>query len=423
MKHNYIKVIAVLTTCAMLIGCGQSEAYVDKNSNQAQIIFSWWGNDDRHAYTMDGVDLFNKQNPNIVVSYRYGEWSGFERKNNVWMESNTQADVMQINYGWLDTYSSDGNGYYDLYQLTDYIDLSGYDENDLSFGEIDGKLNAIPIAYNTSTICFNEKLFDEYGLDIPKTWDDLFDAAETLREHDIYVLGAAKKHVMLMLYTYYEQTQGKTVFDRDGNLVIDQEGVGYILDFYTKLLDEEVLLPIDQFERAQFANGVCAGSLFWISDADNYCGALKDNGGSPVISAYPMSEDAEMFGLYMKPATMYAISDITDYPEESAQLLNYLINDKFMIELQATEKGVPANHRAVEVLEKEGLVEGFGFDAYNQMQEDKDKMSSIIPAMENEDTIDAFMTNSDAYIYDVQNREETIKNIYKDMRESLKQDS
>lgn len=421
MKLKCVKAITILLILSMLIGCGRQEVvYVDGNNDKAQISFSWWGNDNRHAYTMDGVDLFNRQKLNIAVSYRYGEWAGYERKNNIWVESNSQADVMQINYAWLNTYSPDGNGYYDLYQLSDYIDFSGYDENDLAFGEIDGKLNAIPIAYNTSTICFNKKILDDYDLEIPKTWEDLFEAADILSEQDICVLGAVHKHVMLLLYSYYEQTQGKVIFDKEGRLTVDHDGIGYLLDFYKRMLDEKVLLPIDQFERAQFANGKCAGSLFWISDADNYCGALKDNGGNPVFSTYPMAETAKMSGLYIKPATMYSISSITEYPAESAELLNYLINDKYMIELQGTEKGVPANKNAVKILEKEGLVEGFGFDAYNQMQNDKDKMNNIVPAMENEGVIDAFMMNADAYMYGVKSREEVINSIYDEMHEALK---
>ena len=41
---------------------------------------------------------------------------------------------MLINYGWLDTYSSDGSGFYDLNTLSDYIDFENYTEEELAFG-------------------------------------------------------------------------------------------------------------------------------------------------------------------------------------------------------------------------------------------------------------------------------------------------
>ena len=125
------------------------------------------GNDARHAYTMDGVDEFQKQNPDIDVEYHYGDWNGYEKRMQVWMKSHTETDVMQINYAWLDTYSRDGSGYYDLYQLKDYIDLDNFTKEDLAFGEKNGKLNAIPIAFNTSTVYYNKKIYDAYGLSLP----------------------------------------------------------------------------------------------------------------------------------------------------------------------------------------------------------------------------------------------------------------
>ena len=69
---------------------------------------------------------------------------------------------MQINYGWLSQYSPDGEGYYDLYQLSDYIDLSGYSQADLDFGTVNGKLNALPIAYNSTVTFYNKDIFDKY---------------------------------------------------------------------------------------------------------------------------------------------------------------------------------------------------------------------------------------------------------------------
>jgi oligogalacturonide transport system substrate-binding protein len=51
------------------------------------------------------------------------------------MNSGTNADVMQINFNWLEEYSADGTGYYDLNKLKDLIDLSGYTSEDLKVGQ------------------------------------------------------------------------------------------------------------------------------------------------------------------------------------------------------------------------------------------------------------------------------------------------
>lgn len=396
-----------------LTGCGQKTKSASQNI--VEIEYAWWGNDNRHTYTMDGVDEFMVDNPEINVNYRYGEWSGFERKNNIWTESNTQADVMQINYAWLDTYSKDGNGYYDLYQLADYIDLSAFDETDLLFGEVDGKLNAIPIAYNTSTYICNKDMFDAYGLEVPKTWDDLIAASAKMSKDNKYVIGTSKKHLILMLIAYYEQTTGKHAFDETGKCLLDKEGIGIMLDFYKKLIDTKTLMPLEQYDREHFARGECASSVLWISDADNYCQALVDEGFTPIISSYPMAQDAKQSGIYMKPATMYAISSITEHPMEAAMLLDFLLNSEKMALLQNTEKGVPVSKKAIETLKEHDQVEGFGYEAYEEMNRIKDTINVMIPVMENDDMNNVFKDNADAYLYDVATREETINKIYAEL--------
>ena len=55
---------AILLLVMTLTGC--NESMTNENQNRTEITFSWWGNDDRHAYTMDGIDIFCANNP--VVS-------------------------------------------------------------------------------------------------------------------------------------------------------------------------------------------------------------------------------------------------------------------------------------------------------------------------------------------------------------------
>ena len=57
-----IKLLIVSVILATLTGCGSNTASEETEVNVAKatskIAFSWWGNDPRHLYTMEGVDLF-----------------------------------------------------------------------------------------------------------------------------------------------------------------------------------------------------------------------------------------------------------------------------------------------------------------------------------------------------------------------------
>ena len=157
-----ISLTAVIAYVVIRINmAGHSEETVETRTNDIHIQMSWWGNDARHMYTMEGVEIFHENNPDIDVDYRYGEWSGYEKRNKVWMESHTQADVMQINYAWLNEYSSDGTGFYDLNELADYIDLDNFTDEEKSYGMQKGRLNALPIAMNTHTFYYNKDILDK----------------------------------------------------------------------------------------------------------------------------------------------------------------------------------------------------------------------------------------------------------------------
>lgn len=423
MKKYKIAVMAMCIACMMsvLSGCAfQHKNEIIENTKQVKLHLSWWGNDDRHAYTMRGIDLFQEENPDIDVDYRYGEWSGYEKRNKVWMESHTEADVMQINYAWLNTYSADGTGFYDLYELSDVIDLDNFSEEDLQFGEQEGKLNAIPIAFNSATIYYNQDVYDSYNFPLPTTWEDYFAVAKVMKKDDVYPIGMAKKQLFLFLLSYYEQTTGAQMFSEDGQLNADAEDIAYILDFYKRLLDEKVMPPVEQFSREKFVNGQIAGSMFWVSDAGSYCDEMDEKGVKVSVGEYPKQSGCPLSGWYMKPATMYAISSGTKNPEEAGRLLNYLLNSEEMAEQQKTEKGVPVSRTAVNYLEENGYLDSRESEASQKMMQERDRMSIMIPVMENEDVIDAFKSGADEYIYNQVSREEAAQMIYKDMVSIIK---
>ena len=410
LKTTILLSIVLLLGC-FICGCSKVESNVKENIEINKIVFSWWGNDPRHLYTMEGVDEFMMENPDVRVEYKYGIWNGYETRNRVFMKSHTEPDVMQINYGWLSQYSPNGEGYYDLYELTDYIDLSGYNEMDLNFGTVNGKLNALPIAYNSVVTYYNKDIYDKYGLDIPETWDDLFEAARAMRKDGIYPIGGVKKHVFMLLSAYYEQTKGESVFDENGVCQLDIDEMAYILDFYKRLIDEKVLIPIDQFDRNLLSTGELAGAIFWISDIDNYCSSIAET-GTPSLGKYLTNKPGDtVTGWYKKPATMYAISVGSEHPDAAARLLNYLVNDPKMAVLQATEKGIPVSIHAIKAIEDAGLLEGYSVDANNQMVEAGDSLTIMIPAMEDDSIIDIFKTNADSYIYEKVTLEEAAQKI------------
>ncbi len=395
MKY-FSKITAAVCAIVMLTGC--SKPLVTEQIQQTEITFSWWGNDARNKYTIAAIEQFEELHPEIRVRCSYSEWSGYEARNRLQMISATEADVMQINYGWLSQYSPDGLGYYDIYRLSaDILQFSG---DALRYGIIEKHLNAIPIAMNTQTVYINKTIYDSYGLEVPKTWDDLFHAASVMKKDNIYPMSAASKAMWLYLIAYAEQITGKSILNENGRLNFTKEDFKIMIEFYQKLTDEQVFPTIERYQRIELENEKYAGSVAWVSDAINYFGSAIENGREIVIADYTTIDGNQIGqGWYAKPATMYAVSRHTEHPDEAGLLLDFLMNSEEMATLQGIEKGIPLSTAAQNVLRQQDLLDNIQYEASQKM--DTCSLAELPTTLENTDLIDDFFSTCNDVMYDV----------------------
>ncbi|MBP5261112.1 MAG: carbohydrate ABC transporter substrate-binding protein [Clostridiales bacterium] len=417
--RKHLKLITSLMLGIFAISSCSSDLSSVRISSQEQssvISMSWWGNDPRHEYTLEGLSLFQSKNPDIIVDHSYGVWNGYERRYLMQMASHNNCDVMQINYSWLSEYSEDGTGYYDMSLLSDQIDLTAFTQEDLATGTRNGRLNALPIAYNTVCIFYNADMFAEYGLEIPQTWDDLFTASDVMSSDDIYVLGMVNKHLFLLLNAWFEQTTGRTLFDDSGKYIGTIEDVTMILDFYKELTDRKVIEPLYNFNVSDLEAGTVAGTACWASDSIRYCQPAIDEGMDIAIGNYLRISAGDQSEWYIKPATMYAISADCRDPEACGRLVNFLLNDPDYALLQGTEKGVPVSSSARQALYDNGLLAGIEYQAGEFITDNIAHMNLINPMLENADFQDIFKSVSDRYIYDEATLEEAASYLQIELR-------
>lgn len=409
MKRKLLLIPAV--TLTLVTGCGNHHITYNKKE-QTEISLSWWGNDVRNEYTLEAIDKFEELHPDIKVNCSYSEWSGYKSRYDIKMVSGTEADVMQINYSWLQEHSPDGSGYYDLKSLDDYVDLTNFSIDELSYGQQNGKLNAVPIALNTQTMYINKTIYTKYGLSVPETWEDLFRAAKVMNS-DCYPMSMTSKSSWFFITSYAEQVTGKQFMTMNGELSFTPDDIELMLNFYKRLVDEKVIPQVEYYDRLEVASGKYAGTMAWLSDASAYCDSAVENGFEIIAADYPHTEDTVSgSGWYAKPATMYAISKNTSYPEESAMLLDFLLNSPEMAKLQGIEKGIPLSDSAQNFLESNDILDGMQYTAFLKMQEYTDMLSIISPYFENDDLIDEFRDGCNAVYYGKSSASDKAEELY-----------
>ena len=410
------RLLAALTACCLMLAGCTHETVVTQQQNRVEIKLSWWGNDTRTEYTIEGVRKFEELHPEIKVNVSYSEWSGYEARNRIQMVSATEADVMQINFGWLPEFSPDGNGYYDLAKLGEYIDLSVFNPELLNYGRRNGVINAVPIAMNTETIYINQTIFDRYGLGIPETWEDFERAADVMAKDGVYPLSGASKSIWLLTIAYAEQVTGKPFLRDNGTLNFNAHQLRIMLEFYDRMVDKKVFPPVEYYDRLSIDNGTYAGSVAWVSDAGNYYKKAIENGNKIVPAPYPHDAACQSGdGWYAKPATLYAVSRNTDHPKESAMLLDFLLNSPEMAELQGVEKGVPLSAKARKTLLEHNMLTGLQYEASLNMEENRNiaPMNSYI---EDAGMIDLFVDACDQVIFDKAASEDAARQLYQELR-------
>ncbi len=381
----------------MLTSCGEDKTLILSSPSTTEISFSWWGNDSRHDYTISAVNTFEKLHDSIDVTCHYSEWSGYPTRNNVQMLSNTECDVMQINYSWINQYSPSGNGYYDLNELREYIDFSGYTDEELSYGMKNGKLNAVPIALNTMTMYFNKTVYDRYGLDIPETFDDLFRAAEVMNG-ECYPLALSQKPAWFLLCSYAGQMHNKSVMTENGKITLTKDEIKELIQFYCDMVEKKVIPQVDDFDKRNLASGKYASTLVWLSDAQNYCAAPQENGYEMIVGDY-ITVNGKLKSWYVKPATLYAIRKNTSAPREAAALLDYLINSEEMAMQQKTEKGIPLSKKARDVLSENDELNGIQADAFDVMSKHQNELEAISPYFETDVLYKSFTSSCTDVLY------------------------
>jgi oligogalacturonide transport system substrate-binding protein len=366
-----------------LSACGSSSSAVtapDGKLDKCTLRFSWWGGDDRHEATLEALKLWEKKHPDITIVPEYGGWDGWSEKISSQISGDTAPDIMQINYDWLVSFSPDGDGFYDLGRLTDQLDLSAFDEDVLDFGRMNGKLNAVTVSVSGRGFFYNSEVFRRFGASYPETWDDLFALGKTMGENGVYPIdldiqsGATAWYLAVV---YVQQMTGRQFIDMEGRLGFTEEDVRTALDFYKRLEDEHVIRTVKTrsdedgnaalYQSSKFIGGNVAGVLEWGSSVGKYELAL-DKG---VLEAGTMlkGENGESGGWMIKPSVLYAVSKDTEYPDEAAAFMNFMLNDAECAKILGTTRGIPASKYAEETLEANGLLEGLAHDNDEMLNE------------------------------------------------------
>lgn len=244
------RVISVLVMSALLLGltaCGSSgnstDKKEDKNAGNGKITFTFAEHvaniEEQAPQVYAVVQEFMKQNPDIVIDMTGSAQDEHTQKIKLASQSNTLPDLFYSLKGDADAMAEAGllaDISADITDDQEFVD--GFLPGMLDVMEMDGAIYGLPAEIFCNGIWYNKALFEECGLEIPVTYDDLIHCAEVFNEKGIVPMARGTKDVwsswslmtMHARYGFFDHIDG--IFKGTDNWQNDD----YLL-FYEKLQD------------------------------------------------------------------------------------------------------------------------------------------------------------------------------------------
>ncbi|RCV51689.1 ABC transporter substrate-binding protein [Marinitenerispora sediminis] len=151
---------------------------------------------------------FEERNPGVTVEFRGYQNSEYPAILQTGLtQSSGGPDVVQLKpFGPIQSFI----GAEQLVPLDDEVDLAAWPEEIVAAarGRDDGRLYGVPFAFQTLGVMYNEELFAEHGLEPPTTWQEMTEAAETLRDADVIPFATAGRDPWVL--AILRETMGAT---------------------------------------------------------------------------------------------------------------------------------------------------------------------------------------------------------------------
>ncbi|SFL90896.1 carbohydrate ABC transporter substrate-binding protein, CUT1 family [Gracilibacillus orientalis] len=351
-KWHYLFFALVMT--GLLVACSSSDSASETDrdsSNKVELRMLWWGSQDRHDRTLEVIDLYMEENPNVTISAEFTGWDGYWEKMATQAAGGNLPDIVQMDYKYLAEYAGKGL-LADLnpYLESDALDLSDVEDTYIDGGIIDDKLYAVNIGANAHAIVVDNAMFEEAGIDPLEpgyTWEELKEKAKALSDNLGDNVYGVHPGAGVMGFKHYLRQHDQWLYSEDGTELgydDDQLLVDY-LQITVDMLESGAAAPPDVFMTAgtnveQFPI-VNEETAIVMDIHSNQITAIESGAGRSLdLMLQPSLEGGEL-GHYIKPGQFFSVAESSEQQEEAAKFISFFTNSIEANEILNAERGVP----------------------------------------------------------------------------------
>ena len=391
-RRDFLKVSGAVGAAGLLAACGGSSnagstatstaassaaaSVAGLSSDPVTLTMSWWGGESRHNAYQEAIKAFSAEHSTITVNPTFAAWSGWEDTMSTKFAGGVAEDVCQINWNWLYNYSKNGQTFIDLNSVSEYLDLTQWDEAKLAACNVANAQQCVPVSMTGRIFYWNKTTFDKAGISFPTTLDELMAAGKTFQEKlgdDYYPLHLGAYDRMILMVFYLESKYGKDWADPvTSTLNYTEDEIAEGIDFIKSLVDGHVMMNLKTYYSAnsdtathqsnEWITGKIAGIFEWDSAATKYASALDDSNKD----GFTVGEEIKFGdnnGGFSKVSMGLAITKTCKNVAEAATLINFLLNEEKGASIMGSECGIPASKAGLKFAQDAGAVKSLVADA------------------------------------------------------------
>jgi multiple sugar transport system substrate-binding protein len=350
-RKFYPAIAAVGALLAGATACGGDDGGGGGDGGDVTLRMAWWGNDSRHELTEEVIALFEERNPGIQVEPEYTDFTPYYDRLTTQVASREAPDVFAIEIRRLGEFADNEI----LADLTDRVDTADLDPDVLASGVVNDVQVGIPTGANTFSLMANTAVLAEAGIELPDdttwTWDDYLEFSTRIAEatgDDIY--GSQPSFNDAFLRIFAEQ-HGEQMYTEDGIGVSEEtlaEWFQLQLDHQEAGAAPDAALSAElgsSVENAVVATNDGAFGMWW----SNQLSTISIGSGEAIeLLRFPTLPDAPASGMFLQPTMFWSSFSGTEHPEESAQLIDFLVNDPEAGAILGSDRGLPVNSAVLE---------------------------------------------------------------------------
>lgn len=318
----------------------------EKDYDGVEFRIAWWGGDARNTQTVEIIENFEKQYPNLKIDVEYATYGDYFTTLTTQATAGNMPDVYMMDYSRINEFVNAGQ----MEQLDSYIeagsiDLSDVEDSLVAGGIVDGGMYAIATGTNGPCGFYDAAVLEEAGVSLkqPCTWSEMAQVIEEVYEKTGMRAYINPNTESLKIYM---RSIGKDMYAADGaGYAFDPQDMADYLEYTYDLYESGAALSSAEYE-GEAGGSLREGTGIWLemtgAEFSNQITAEEDGSGKSLsLCAHPSADDPVESGSYLKPVMLWGISANSQNKELAADFINYFVNDTSVYDVCGTDRGIP----------------------------------------------------------------------------------